>query len=188
MLRHTSRFDSATCHPPSCSRIRLGRRTSRRHVVVTSATGTCCVITQENALVDILATLTLNTLVPERAVVPSGLASSAHNNFRASRIVIAGTVFRRIVACRIGKISAVASTTVTFPASISHSHTLDRRGVQSMCWSPRFPHGSHTPNHDDVEADATLLSFRPCSNFCVREIASSYGDADATDKYAPVLH
>ena len=97
--RHTSRFDKTTCHPPPRSRNCLGRRTSRRHIVVTSAKE-ASVITPENALVDVLATVTLNTVVSERAVVAARLVRSVNDNRRATRIAIAGMVCRLILSCK----------------------------------------------------------------------------------------
>ena len=52
------------------------------------------VSTRENALVDILATLTLSNLVRDGAIVWACLVSSANDNFRVTKIAIASIVFR----------------------------------------------------------------------------------------------
>ena len=57
---------------------------------------TCLVITPEKALCDIFATLTLNTLVPERAIVAAGHLSSTPDDFRVTH---SRSVFFRIAAC-----------------------------------------------------------------------------------------
>ena len=53
---------------------------------------------QGNALVDILGTLTINTLVPDRAIVAASLASYAHDNFHVTRTALADIVFCQIAA------------------------------------------------------------------------------------------
>ena len=142
MLRHTSRFDNATCHPPPRSQNHRGKRPCGSHIVVTSAKKASRVITPENARVDVLATVTLNTLVPERAIVAARLVSSANDNLRATEIAIASTVYRRIVTCRTGKISAHEH-----PSTFLHSRSSLWVGGSTRilhftprrCWSRLYP-------------------------------------------------
>ena len=75
------------------------------------------VTTLEKAFVEIRATFTLNNLVPQGLIFAASCVSP-NDNLRVTQIAVEIIVIRCIVACRNGKISADASTTVTFPAFI----------------------------------------------------------------------
>ena len=75
------------------------------------------VMTPENALVGVLATVTSNTLEPERAIVAASLVSSANDNLHATRM-------------------AIADARTTIPSTFSHSRSY---GVPVFGLEPEGP-------------------------------------------------
>ena len=200
--RRTSRFDHVDCRPTQRPRIRLGKRTSRCHVVVTVHGSTLC----------------CRSMKRRHSVLSNcRLLGEAHLLVHASRVVGPWKVYL-VLWDRLESTTGTIGSLTESPESPgpAPSHSDHGPEFQSLGWSLEFSHGSHTPAalRQSLPCSATLRSATPETSTSRSSTPTAASDApkpgskpnthrgtlkngfelaccervpDATDKHAPVL-